>query len=385
MKELSVAIRAMERSGIRVIMDLAARQTDVLNLSVGEPNFQTPPHIIEAAAKAMADGYTKYTPNRGLPDVRETMAAKIAQRNGFEVGADQIVVGSGAVGGIVESLMAICNTGDAVLIPDPGWPNYAMMASLIEAQAVFYPLLPEEGFLPDFDTLDGLCRAHPNAKVLLVNSPSNPTGAVFDRSVMSSLLEVAQRHDLYVVSDECYEDIIFEGEHISPASLDDSGRVVSVFSVSKSYAMTGWRIGYAAVSPELAPLMEKLQEGLVSCANAVGQKAAQAAIQGDQTCVREMRDSYHQRRDRSVELLSEAGLLLSTPHGAFYVMADTSPTGMEGYELCRRLVTEYGVAAAPGETFGPSGTGMARISLATALDDLEAGIGRFAEAVRAWS
>ncbi len=385
MKELSAAIRAMDRSGIRVIMDLAAQQRDVLNLSVGEPDFQTPPHVIEAAAKAMADGYTKYTPNRGLLEVREAMAAKIAQRNGFEVGIDQIVVGSGAVGGIVESLMAICDTGDAVLIPDPGWPNYAMMTSLTETEAVFYPLVPADGFLPDFEALDALCRAHPNAKVLMINSPSNPTGAVFDRSVMTSLLEMAERHDLYIVSDECYEDIIFEGTHVSPASLDDSGRVVSIYTVSKSYAMTGWRIGYAVASRELASLLEKLQEGLVSCASAVGQKAAQAAIEGDQTCVQEMRDSYHQRRDRAVELLSEAGLLLSTPHGAFYVMADTSPTGMEGYELCKRLVTDYGVATAPGETFGPSGTGMARISLATALKDLEAGIGRFAEAVRTWS
>lgn len=385
MRDLSTAIRGMARSGIRVIMDLAAQHEGVLNLSVGEPNFQTPTHIVEAAAKALADGYTKYTPNRGLVEVRQTMAAKIAGRNGFEVGIDQIVITSGAVGGIVEGLMAVCNRGDAILIPDPGWPNYAMMASLIEAEPVFYPLLPETGFLPDFDELERLCHRHPHAKAMMINSPSNPTGAVFDRSVVEALLDVAARHDLYVVSDECYEDIVFEGEHVSPASLDDSGRVISVYSASKSYAMTGWRIGYAAVSRELAPLLEKLQEGLVSCANAVAQKAAQAAIEGDQACVSEMRASYRERRDRSVELLDRAGLLLSKPHGAFYVMADTSPTGMEGYDFCRRLVADYGVATAPGETFGPSGTGMTRISLATSLGDLEKGIDRFAEAVRDWS
>ena len=161
--------------------------------------------------------------------------------------------------------------------------------------------------------------------------------------------------------------------------------MISVFSVSKSYAMTGWRIGYVAASPELAALVSKLQEALTSCATAVAQKAAQAAIGGDQACVAEMRDAYRLRRNTAADLLSEQGLLIARPHGAFYMMADTSSTGLDGYEFCRKLIVEWGVAVAPGETFGPSGTGKVRISLATAPADLEEGVRRFCGAVADWS
>lgn len=385
MKPPARTIAGLRRSGIREIMDLAAQRDDVLHLEVGEPDFPTPAHVLEAAARAAAAGYTKYTANRGIPAVRETMARKIAARNGFEVDIDQVVVTTGGVNAIVQALMVLCDPGDVILLPDPAWPNYEMMATVIDASVRRYPLVPATGFLPDLDALDRLCRETPGSKVLLINSPGNPTGGVFDRATMQGLVEVATRHDLYLVSDECYEDIIFEGRHVSPASLDDSGRVVSAFTVSKSYAMTGWRIGYLAVSPDLAPMISKLQETMTSCATAVAQKAAQAAIGGDQACVVEMRDAYRRRRDLAAELLAAAGLLVTRPHGAFYIMADTSSTGLDGYEFCRRLVIEHGVAVAPGETFGPSGVGTVRISLTTPPADLEEGIRRFAGAVRAWS
>ena len=385
MKTTARTVAGMRRSGIREIMDLAAQDPDVLHLEVGEPNFPTPPHVIEAAARAATDGFTKYTANRGLPAVRETLAAKIATRNGFEVGIDQLVVTTGAVNALFQSLMVVCDPGDVVLLPDPAWPNYEMMAAIIDAPVHRYPLLPGTGFLPDLDALDRICRAAPQAKAIVVNSPGNPTGGVFPRSTWEGLVEVCDRHDIYVVSDECYEDIIFEGEHISPGSLDHSGRMISVFSVSKSYAMTGWRIGYVAASPELAALVSKLQEALTSCATAVAQKAAQAAIGGDQACVAEMRDAYRLRRNTAADLLSEQGLLIARPHGAFYMMADTSSTGLDGYEFCRKLIVEWGVAVAPGETFGPSGTGKVRISLATAPADLEEGVRRFCGAVADWS
>lgn len=205
------------------------------------------------------------------------------------------------------------------------------------------------------------------------------------RDVVERMLDVAARHDLYLISDECYDDIVFEGTHVSPASIDTDGRVISTFSVSKSYAMTGWRIGYAVASADVAPMISKVQEAVTSCATAVAQKAAQAALEGDQSCVAEMRDAYRERRDRAVELLEDAGMLLSPPHGAFYVMADTSATGLDGYDLARRLILEHDVAVAPGETFGPGGTGTIRVSLATALDDLVEGVGRLTAAVRDWS
>jgi aspartate/methionine/tyrosine aminotransferase len=375
----------MKRSGIREIMDLAAASPGVLHLEVGQPDFDTPAHIVEAAARAAADGYTRYTPNKGLVEVREAMARKITERNGFAVDIDQVVVTTGAVNAIMQALMVVCDPGDAILLPDPSWPNYAMMATIIDAPVARYPLVPSEGFVPDLDALERVCRDTPHAKAIVVNTPGNPTGAVHERDVLEALLDIAVRHDLFVVSDECYEDIVFDGAHTSLGFLDPDGRVMSTFSVSKSYAMTGWRIGYAAATRELAAMISKLQEAVTSCATAVSQKAAEAAISGDQACVAEMRDSYRLRRDRAVELLEAAGLLLSRPKGAFYIMADTASTGMNGYDLCARLITEHGVAVAPGETFGPSGTGMVRISLATALDDLTEGITRLAGAVHGWS
>lgn len=385
MRPPSQAISRMPRSGIRAIMELASQHDDVLHLEVGQPDFETPAHVIEAAARAAADGFTKYTPNRGIPSVRETMARKIAERNGFEVDIGQIVVTTGAVNGLIQALMVVCDPGDVVLISDPAWPNYEMMAQVLGTPVRRFPLVPEAGFLPDLDELEALCRETPQAKVMVMNSPGNPTGGVFDRASVEGILDIAARHDLYVVSDECYEDIVFEGEHISPGALDDTGRVISVFTVSKSYAMTGWRIGYVAASPEIATLIAKLQEAVTACASSVAQKAAEAAIGGDQSCVAVMRDSYRHRRDSAFALLEQSSLAVSKPHGAFYVMADTTTTGLDGYEFCRRLILESGVAVAPGETFGPSGAGTVRVSLATARQDLEEGIRRMAASIREWS
>jgi len=385
MKPVSKTIAGMRRSGIREIMDLAWQQSGVIHMEYGEPDFPTPDHIIEAAAQAGRDGYTKYTANRGLPEVREVMRSKIAERNGFELDIDQIVITTGAIGGLIQSLMAVTDPGETILLPDPGWPNYEIMATVLHADVVRYPLVAGRGFQPDLDALEEICRTTPEAKVIVVNSPGNPTGGVFEEQIHLALLDIATRYDLYVISDECYEEIIFEGEHISPAALDDSGRVITVFSVSKGYAMTGWRLGYIAAAPHIAAMISKLQEAMTACATAVAQKAAQAALAGDQSCVTEMRDAYRHRRDRAVELLDAAGLLLSRPRGAFYVMIDTSSTGMDGYDLAKRLILEHGVAVAPGETFGPAGKGMIRISLATALPDVEEGIGRIVEALEAWS
>jgi len=386
MKPISSAIAGMARSGIREIMDLAATRPNVIHLEVGEPNFPTPPHILDAAARAARDGYTKYTANRGLPEVRQAMATKIADRNGFSVDSiDQIVVTTGAVNAIIQALMVVSDPGDPVLLPDPAWPNYLMMTTILGSPVVRYPLMRDQGFEPDFDALEAICASTPSAKAILMNTPGNPTGAVMSRSVVERMVELAARHDLYVISDECYDDIVFDGEHVSPAAIDTDGRVISTFSVSKSYAMTGWRIGYAVASPEVAAMISKVQEAVTSCATAVAQKAAQAALDGDQSCVAEMRDAYRQRRDRVVPILEAAGLLVSPPHGAFYVIADTSGPGMNGYDLARRLILEHDVAVAPGETFGPGGVGTVRLSLATAMDDLVEGVSRLTAAVGSWS
>ena len=202
---------------------------------------------------------------------------------------------------------------------------------------------------------------------------------------MARVVELAARHDLWVISDEVYEDIVFEGRHVSPATLDEDGRVVSVFSVSKTYAMTGWRIGYLTAHADLATLIAKVQEPVISCPAAVAQKAAEAALDGPQDAVARMREAYRERRDLAVEMLRGAGLLVNVPQGAFYVLVDVRRAGLDTYAFARRLVAERGVAVAPGETFGPTGAGLVRVSLATDRAILSEGLGRVCAAVSDWA
>jgi aspartate/methionine/tyrosine aminotransferase len=371
----------MRRSGIRELMDLAAGRPQVLHLEVGEPDFSTPPHIVAAAIEAAQLGYTKYTPNKGLPEVREVMAAKLAQFNGLSVSPEQIVITTGAVTALMESLIALLDPGDAAFLPDPGWPNYEMMAATVGARIIRYPLDPADGFELDLERLEALINRTSGAKLVVMNSPANPTGAVFSPSTVQGLVELAQRAGLYVLSDECYEQIVFEGRHVSPATFDEDGRVISVFSLSKSYAMTGWRIGYLTASDEVTDLVAKVQEAVISCATAVAQKAAQAALDGDQSCVKHMRTAYRTRRDRIAGMLDQHGLLVGRPAGAFYVMADTSGATDDTYEFSRRLLIEHEVAVAPGETFGSRGKGTVRLSLAAEESVLAEGTRRFIQAV----
>lgn len=363
-------------------MDLAWSTPGVIHLEVGEPDFATPDHVLDAAARAAAEGYTKYTPNAGIPEVRETLAAKVTTHNGFDTAPENIVVTVGAVNALYHTVMVLCEPGDAVLIPDPAWPNYEIMAMAAGVRPVRYPLDPAAGFVPGWEALE-VAAATPGAKAVIMNSPGNPTGAVWDRSTVERFVEVAQRHGLWVISDEAYEDIVFEGPHVSPATIAGRERVVSVFTMSKSYAMTGWRVGYAVAPREVATAMANLSEAVIACVPGITQKAAQAAVEGDQGCVAEMRDAYQRRRDLVSDRLEAADMLVARPRGAFYVLADVSAAAEDGYDLCRRLVTEHGVATAPGETFGLSGAGMIRLSLAASDEDVRTGVDRVVEAMAA--
>jgi aspartate aminotransferase/aminotransferase len=375
------AITAMPRSGIREVMDLARGREGVLHLEVGEPDFATPAHIVEAGARALREGHTKYTPNAGTASLREAVAVKFAVRNGLDVHPDQVAVTHGAVNALLTALMVLVEPGEGILMPDPGWPNYQMMATMLGAAAIPYPLDAAAGYEPDLERLAALA-ARPGAKVLLINSPGNPTGAVWSRATLERIVEIAREHDLYVLSDEVYEEIVFEGEHVSPAIFDDDGRVITVSAVSKTYAMTGWRIGYLAATPELAALVAKTEEAIVACPAGVSQAAAEAALTGPQDCVVAMRDAYRRRRDAAVGALRDAGLLINVPRGAFYVLADVSAATSDTVAFARSLVVEHGVAVAPGATFGP-GSATVRISLASPEAVIDEGITRLAAAVTA--
>ncbi len=350
-KPLAHGPLTMRRSGIRELMDLAAGAPDVLHLEVGEPDFSTPVHIVEAAVTAARAGFTHYTPNAGLPELRVAIAPIVSGTHGRPVGPDQVVVTSGSVCGLMTTLMALVEPGEEVLIPDPGWPNYEMMVRSIGAVPVRYRLDATRDYEPDLEALDR--QISPRSKVLLVNSPSNPTGAVFAEDTVRGLVGLAAAHDLYLVSDEVYEQLVYDGQHVSPTRWDTDGRVVSAYSFSKTYAMTGWRIGYVVAPPAIAEVITKLQEPVVSCASAVSQKAAEAALAGPQTCVAQMRHAYQSRRDAALSILRQAGVSTNMPRGAFYLLVDTSRVTQDSYAFARQLLHEQRVAVAPGETWRP--------------------------------
>ena len=378
---LSSAILEAHHSGIREISNLAMSRPGTIRLEVGQPDFPTPSHVAEAGRKAIQEGWTFYTQTAGLPSLRERLAAKLARVNGLSVEPAQIACGSGGVSVISAAMAALCDPGDEVLLPDPHWPNFTTMAATANARCVFYPCPPELGFLPDLDRLESLVGER--TRLIVVNSPNNPTGAVYPPATLRALGELAERRNLWLLSDQCYDQISLEGDTAAPslAAFADPERVISAFTFSKTYAMTGWRLGYATAVPLVVDGMVKVLESTTSCPSTIAQKAAEAALDGPQECVGEMVSAYRRRRDLVVGLLEEAGLLLSVPRGAFYILADVSPSGQDSRSFALRLLDERGVGVAPGTAFGEVAAGAVRISLASSDEDLREGVGRLCELV----
>lgn len=378
----SANITAIPRSGIREIMELAWTVPDAIHLEVGEPNFATPDHIVAAAGEAAAAGFTKYTPNAGIPELREALAVKVKERNGIDATPDQVIVTPGSVAGLFSTMTALVDPGNEVLLADPAWPNYELMMRLLGITPVRFPLHPENGMIPQAG--DIAPHVTERTRALVLTSPSNPTGAITPSHVLTEILDVCREHDLWVLTDEVYDEIWFDHPPTALAPLDADGRVVTFFSFSKTYAMTGWRVGYLVATPDVAEYIVKSQEPITSCVNAPAQKAAVAAVTGPQDGVREMRESYHRRRDLVTGLLEERGLPHVRPTGAFYLMADISGAGMSDVAFAKRLVRERGVAVVPGTAFGPDSGDFVRISLATAEEPLLEGVGRLIDAVEEW-
>ena len=378
---LAVGPAEGHHSGIREIANEAIRTTGAIRLDVGQPNFRTPDHIGEAGKRAIDDGMTWYTHTQGLLSLREKLAAKLARVNGIHVTPDRIACTPGGVGAIAAVFASVLENGDEVLLPDPGWPNFRMMLSWTDAKGVFYPCRPADGFQPDLDALARLIT--PRTKLMVVNSPNNPTGAIYPRKTVEKLVELAQRHNLWMISDECYDQIVLDGTWTSPASLaPDDPRIASVFTFSKTYSMTGWRLGYVAGSAELIDTATKVLESNSSCTSTISQVAAEAALDGPQDCVTDMVTAYRRRRDLVIDLLREAGLFIAEPAGAFYIMADVSPRGLDSRSFAFELLRKKGVSVAPGSAFGEVGKNAVRISLASSDQDLREGVSRLAEFVR---
>jgi aspartate/methionine/tyrosine aminotransferase len=379
MKPLAHTPETMPGSGIREIVNLAVTMPDVIRLEVGEPNFPTPQHIVDGAARAVADGFTKYTQSAGLLSLRTLIAERVSRTHGFPVTPDQVNVTVGGVQGVQDVAIALLEPGEEALVPDPGWPNYEMAVMVREAAPIRYPLSVEHGFVPRVEDLER--RVTSRTKLLFLNSPGNPTGAVFPRAVVEDLVAFARRHDLYVLADEVYGELVFEGEHVSPAIFDRE-RVIVLNSFSKTYAMTGWRIGYVVANDAISRVVAKIQEPMISCVSGMVQKAAEAALTGPQDCVREMRESYRERRDAVVTVLKAHDSYLYTPHGAFYIMVDISRSGMGSREFALALLEDQRVAVAPGTAFGDAGSDFVRISLATEKAQLIEGVERLCRFVQ---
>ena len=364
----------MPRSAIREIMALAAGRDGVIHLEIGEPDFSTPDHIVDGALAAARNGFTKYTPNPGFPALRAQIADHVTARYGTTMTADRIVVTVGAVGGLYGALMAVTDAGDEVLVPDPGWPNYESIVHLAGGTAVRFELAAGAGFLPNIESIAELITD--KTKAIMINTPGNPTGAVMPAATLRAVAGLAQRHGLYVISDEVYEDIVFDGEHISALQYELDDRLFLISGASKTYAMTGWRLGYVVCPADLAPVVGTLQEPVASCASSISQKAYEAALTGPQDCVTRFREIYRRRRDILIDVLGNTGLLPAVPAGAFYALVDIGAANRSEGSLAfaKRLLLEKNVAVVPGVTFGPSCDRYVRVAFTTDDDSLRTGL-----------
>lgn len=378
MKALASIPASIPPQGVRVIMDLAWQVPDCIHMEVGEPNFLTPEHIVEAAITAARNGHHKYTPNAGVPDLRRAIVAKMARYNRMTVTEEQVCAHPGAVTGIASTMLALLEPGDEILMPGLSWPNGEMNVRLYHAVPVHYPLRLENGFLPDVAQLERLVT--PRTKAILLNTPGNPTGAVMPEPLIQEVVAFCRRHDLWLISDEIYEHIVYDAPHVSPGRFAPE-RTITISGFSKAYAMTGWRLGYTVAPKEVAAVITKLQEPLISSTNAVTQQAGIAALNGPQDCVEQMRRAYQRRRDLAVDVLRHHGLYRYTPQGAFYIMVDVSAVSRDSYAAAKAILKEQKVAVAPGEAFGADGAGLVRVSLANSDENVREGMKRICQFV----
>jgi aminotransferase len=374
----------VEWSGIRIMFALADEIPDVVNLGIGQPDFDTPEFIRDAAKQALDEGYTRYPPAKGFADLRRAIAAKLKAENGIEADPDtEIYVAVGAMQVIFNTCLHMLNPGDEVIVIDPGYDYYSQIRLF---GGVPVPVAVHESNRFKADPADIKAAITNKTKLMIVNTPSNPTGAIFDETILRAIADLAVENDIWVLADEPYEHILYDGHrHISIGSLDGMARrTVSAYTLSKSYAMTGWRVGYTTAPKAIIDEMEKLMEHMVSGVTAVSQRAALAAITGPQDCVREMVAIYDQRRHLVHEGLNAIdGISCLLPESTFYAFPNISSAGCSSWEFAKYLVKEHKVAVVPGSIFGRAGEGYVRLSFAAGMDQLKEGIARIARGVAA--
>ena len=361
---------------------MKAEGIDVCGFGAGEPDFDTPDHIKAAAIAALEAGFTKYTPSAGLPELRQAIAEKLEADNQLTYRASQIIVSSGAKHSCYNAILATCQPGDEVLIPSPYWVSYPDMVRLAGAEPVIVPTTERNGWkmrASDFEN-----AMTPRTKMLILNSPGNPTGSVYTREELEAIVEVAAEEDIYILSDEIYEKLVYDDtKHVSIASLSPEayGLTITVNGFSKAYAMTGWRLGYMAAPEAVAKAADNIQSHSTSHPCSFAQKGAVAALKGDQQPLADMRDEFSMRRDYMYDRITKIPNITAVkPLGAFYVLVNISQLGLSSQNFADRLLSKANVAVVPGAAFGDDRT--VRLSYATSIDIIKKGLDRFQDFCR---
>jgi aspartate aminotransferase len=372
--EVLAKARVLERQG-----------RSVVHLEIGEPDFPTPAHIVEAGKRALDDGYTKYGPTPGLPEFREAIAANVSRTRRIKVGPDNVCVVPGGKPTMYFAMVALLEPGDEVIYPDPGFPIYQSMVNFLEAKPVPIPLLESRGFSFDLNMLRE--RLSSKTKLVILNSPANPTGGVIPREDLATMAELFRDRDLMVLTDEIYSRIWYEEEPGSIASFEGMPeKTIILDGFSKTYAMTGWRLGFGVMPEWLADAVNKLTVNSNSCTASFTQRAGLAALEGPQNCVTEMVSEFKRRRDVMVKGLNDIpGFRCSVPAGAFYAFPNVSGTGIPSRELADLLLQEAGVACLNGGSFGKHGEGYIRFSYANSLPNITEAMDRIRKVSSSWT
>jgi aminotransferase len=378
---LSRRIKAIPHSGIRVVYEMARGVPDLVHLELGEPDFRMPEIVSQAAIQAIREGFTKYTPNAGIDDLRQAIAQKLRRENHIDADPNgEIMVTSGAMQALSLSLLSTIDEGDEVIIPDPGYVSYEAQVLLAGGIPVRVPLKERNDYRLTAEDLKKVVTK--KTRMIIINSPSNPTGSVELKEDIRCIADFVKDHDLLALSDESYERLVYPSNvHYSIAALPEMlEQSISIFSFSKTYAMTGMRVGYVTSGKSLIQQMTKLQEHYVACVNSPAQKCAIAALRGPQTYVTEMLAEYEHRRDVLVDGLNKTGIInCKRPAGTFYAFPNITRTGFNSQAFAEKLLKEAKVVTVPGSAFGRQGEGHLRLSFATSIDNLKEAVRRITE------
>jgi aspartate aminotransferase len=361
---------------------MLAEGIEVFGFGAGEPDMDTPEHIKAAAIKALQEGRTKYTPSAGIPELRQAISQKFLKDNGLDYKSSQVIVSNGAKQSCFNAIAAVVNEGDEVIIPAPYWLSYPEMVRIVGGEPVFIQTREENNWKITPEDFENAMT--PRTKMIIINSPGNPTGSIYTREELKALSEVAAEEDIYILSDEIYEKLTYDGaEHVSVASISPEAYdlTITINGFSKAYAMTGWRLGYLAAPEPIARAIDSMQSHMTSNPCSFAQYGALAALTGDQQCVADMREEFDIRRQYMFERLTQIqGVSAVRPQGAFYVLANISALGLKSQNFADRLLSKSSVAVVPGIAFGDDRT--IRLSYATSLDIIKSGLDRIEEFCR---